>query len=405
MVQLGSRIWLTPTTYGSVFTHISQNQHLRRVYLDNEATTYLCSSDFRRIIDQVIEKGIPVKDFFKFQDNFCNEKKACMQIAEENKWSLFSFTPLQFSVQTVNYCNARCDFCYANAPNAKETKSMSISLIHKLKDYAAEHGVKFGVSGGEPLLHPHIFDILSYRHNEVFDTLITNLTPDINLDKLIETKVDLIQISIHGYDTIHDQIINIKDAYKMIQKKMNYLLPHVHLATNTVITPKNIRSISQVVEDLHRMQTHHQKPLTYIRFVPVVPSGTGLHKYGIKENFFTDVEHLLRKLEEKHSDMSFEIPMIHANPYEYKQVQNRWICPAGSTVAVIRLDGHIVPCNQFLDTTLVSKETLSDSSFESIWRKDALFSKLRKGIASTTKRTCNECMYLIMKEQDRVFQR
>lgn len=400
MVRLASNTWITPTTYGSVITNISQNQQLNRIYLDNEATKYLCSIKYSKVIDQLNEKEIRIKDFLKFQPQFCEEKKKCMQLAEEKNWSLFSLTPLQYSVQTVNYCNARCDFCYANAPNTKEAKTMSISLIKELKDYAAKHGVKFGVSGGEPLLHPHIFDILSYRQDEVFDTLITNLTPDINLDRLIDTKVDLVQISLHGYDTLHDQIVHIDGAYKSIHEKIKSLLPHVHIATNTVITPKNIHSIPKLVEDLHLIQKNHQKPLTYIRFVPVVPSGTGLNTYVVENSFFSDVEKLLRKLEEKYTDMNFEIPMVHANPYEYKQKQNRWICPAGSTVAVIRIDGHIVPCNQFLDTSFVSMDKLSETPFQSIWQKDSLFSNLRKGIVATTKRTCSECMYLIKKEQN-----
>ena len=403
MVRLALNTWLIPTTYGAVFTHISHHHNLTRIYLDKEATDLLCTSEYQEVMEQVNKKNISINDFSQFQHQFCKEKKTCMKLANKQNWALFSLNPLQYSVQTVNYCNAHCDFCYANAPNTHKAQTMPLSLVYRLKDYAATFGVKFGVSGGEPLLHPHIFDILSYREHEVFDTLITNLTADIDLDKLIQTNVDLIQISLHGYDTIHDQSIKIMDAYKTIIERMNYLLPHVHLATNTVITESNIDSIPDLVNHLHSIQKDHHKPLTYIRFVPVVPSGTGVQTYEVKEPFFDDVEHLLRGLEKNYSDMTFEIPMIYANPYEYKQKDDRWICPAGSTVAVVRVDGRIVPCNQFIDTSFVSQQNLTESSFDHIWRNDPLFSTLRKGIVATSKRSCAECMYLIKKDDESLF--
>jgi len=398
MVKINNKMWITPTTYGSVLTHITDTQHFERIYLDNEATTKLCSEDYSCILKEIKKKNIAVDNFSDYKHFFCNEKNQCDTLAHNNNWILFSYNPLQFSVQTINYCNAHCDFCYANAPNASNRKIMNFSLIKTLKDYAANNGVKFGVSGGEPLLHPSIYEILSYRNEDVFDTLITNLTAPVDLDKLIRTKVDLIQISLHGYDTIHNNIIKIDGAYEKIFERIKYLFPSVNLGTNTVITPNNIESIPQLIQDLSDIQKECNNTFTYVRFVPVVPSGAGIDTYTVKQNFFDDVEHLLRSLKSEYDDLNFEIPLIHANPYEYKKIGDRWMCPAGSTVAVIRLDGRIVPCNQFLDTTFSSTQKITDSSFQQIWLHDSLFSKFRQGMVATKHKNCEECLYLIMKE-------
>ena len=402
MVRLNATTWITATTYGSVFTHISDDQNLIRVYLDNEATEKLCSDCFDFIIEQVKKKQVDVSGFSQFQKLFCNEKNRCDHFASQNNWELFSLHPMQFSVQTLNYCNARCDFCYANAPNVADRKLMDFSLLCNLKDYAADQGIKFGVSGGEPLLHPDIYEILSYRNDEVFDTLITNLTAPVDVDKLMKTKVDLIQVSLHGFDIFHDQTLNIKGAYRKIFKRIRMLFPSIHMATNTVITPQNIESIPRLVQDFQDVQQHVDRSFSYVRFVPVVPSGTGLATYQVEETFFDEAEELLRSLQKEYSDLNFEIPLIHANLYEYKKMGNRWMCPAGSTVAVVRLDGHLVPCNQFLDTAITSMQKITESSFERIWWYDPLFSSLRKGVAATNNQRCDECMYLMMKDQHKL---
>lgn len=399
MVRLNVDTWITATTYGSVFSHISQTGDLIRVYLDNEATESLCSDCPDSVINQIEEKQVDVTGFFNAQQRFCQENENCDFLAQKNNWELFSLTPLQISVQTLNYCNAHCNFCYANAPNTSNRNYMNLLPIYKLKDYAACHGVKFGVSGGEPLLHPDIYEILSYRHMDVFDTLITNLTAPVDLDRLIKTNVDLIQVSLHGYDIIHDRVLKINGAYNRIFNRMKYLFPFLNLATNTVITPENLESIPRLVQDFHDFQKDFEKSLAYIRFVPVVPSGTGISTYSVEERFFDKVEQLLRSLQKQFKSLNFEIPMIHANPYEYKRLENnRWMCPAGSTVAVIRLDGHVVPCNQFLDTPMASEKSITESSFDQIWFHDPLFSSLRRGVAATKQKRCDECMYLIISE-------
>ena len=403
MVKINDDTWVTPTTYGLVFSHINNQKKLIRVYLDNEASFSLQNNDSEDVINTIESKGVNVTGLKQNIDSIKKEKKQCDELSSKNGWNLFSLFPLQYSVQTLNYCNASCDFCYANVPNTKDKKFMDLPTIYKLKDYAAVNGVKFGVSGGEPLLHPQIFEILRYRCDEVYDTLITNLTPKFDFEALLKTKVDLIQVSIHGYKSIHNNTIGIKNAYNLIFDRMEKLLKNVNVATNTVITPSNIKSIDPLVEDLSNLQKKQERNLTYVRFVPVVPSGTGLKLYDVKESFLNAVGNLLVKLQRKYNDINFEIPMIHSNPYEYFFKDNKWICPAGSTVAVIRIDGHVLPCNQFLDTTVCSSNTIFDNNLHEIWLNDPLFSDMRKGIITNHEMSCSECRYLLMRQYNKNF--
>jgi radical SAM protein with 4Fe4S-binding SPASM domain len=404
MAKINKTTWATPTIYGLVFSHIDQQHDLKRVYLDNEAVHSLLQNNSQDIVTSIEEKGVNTDGLRHCLPQILNEKNHCDELVTKHNWHLFSLYPLQLSVQTLNYCNANCDFCYANAPRTADKKAMDLPSIYSLKDYAASFGVKFGISGGEPLLHPQIYEILSYRKSEVFDTLITNLTAAFDMDALLKTQVDLIQVSLHGYGSIHDKILGVKEAYITVKKRMGGLMERTNVATNTVITPSNIQSVASMLNDLSVMQRQHGKKLTYVRFVPVVPSGTGFERYEIQEKFIERVKTMLLDMQKKYPDINFEIPMIHANPYEYFHHGKRWICPAGSTVAVVRIDGHIIPCNQFLDTSIHSRDTVYNKEFHKIWLYDELFSHMRKGKISTGgENTCNECMYLLMKQHNQLF--
>lgn len=404
MVRINSNTWITPTSYGLVFSHINSLEHLKRIYLDNEAANSLLENTSQDIIASIEEKGVTTQGLHQYITNISKEKKQCDDLASTHNWHLFSLYPLQLSIQAVSYCNANCDFCYANIPNSTKKRNMDLETVHSLKDYAAFHGVKFGVSGGEPLLHPQIYDILTYKNKEVFDTLITNLTAKFDINRLIETQVDLIQVSIHGFGSIHDEILGIPDAYTIIKKRMDILMDNVNIATNTVITPSNIHSIEPMVNDLSHLQKSHGKQLSYVRFVPVLPSGTGLKRYDTKEEFMNQVKTLLLNLQNQYQNINFEIPMLQSNPYEYYYREKRWICPAGSTVAVVRLDGHVIPCNQFLDTPVCSQDTIHQKDFHDIWLNDTLLSSMRKGISCSSENiTCSECRYLVMKQNHQLF--
>jgi radical SAM protein with 4Fe4S-binding SPASM domain len=399
-----NNIWFTPTSYGLVISQVDSERNLKRIYLDSEAADALINGPSEEVKKSLEVKGVNLPTIGSSFRKISQDMTECNELVSKHNWYLFSLYPLQISVQIVNYCNARCDFCYANAPLTMNKKIFEPEKIFLLRDYAAQNGVKFGISGGEPLLHPQIYDILSYKNREVFDTLITNLTPNFDFDRLIETKLDLIQVSVHGHGKYHDSITGIKGAYEKIMGRITELMDHVNMATNTVITPGNINAIAELVRDLKGIQDNVDKKLSYIRFVPVLPSGTGYNLYDTKTNFMDEVKTLLIKLRGEYPDMEFEVPMLHSNPYEYFYKDNRWVCPAGSTVAVVRIDGRVIPCNQFLDTNVCSSTTIDQRSFHDIWLSDSILSKMRSGIqGASTNISCEECRYLIMKEENQLF--
>ena len=410
---------ITPTSYGAVISQVGSDRRLLRVYLNKDAVIGLTGhkgDSYKSIMKVLAAKGINIDSLTTpidptLQHDFpLHDIDMCDQLVQKNGWLLFSLYPLQISIQTVNYCNAKCDFCYGAAPSIEsmaDKSAIAPEKVYALKDYAAPRGVKIGLSGGEPTLHPKIYELLEYRNEEIFDTLITNLTPHLDLKRLIATGVDLIQVSMHGYGAFHDKTIGISGAYRKVKGRIFELIPELNMATNTVVTPDNMSTIEALVNDLNGIQEETGRTFSYVRFVPVLPSGTGYHRYTVKMEFMDTFKMLLTKLMGEYSDLEFEVPMLHPNPYEYFCEHGRCVCPAGATVCAVKVDGRVVPCNQFMATDVCTESGIDQKSFDDIWVNDPLLSKMRKGrpyepSEDTDKTTWSECAYLYMKELGRL---
>lgn len=121
--------------------------------------------------------------------------------------------PSQVIIDVTELCNLACTHC--PHPAFKQSshyagRSLEPALVAKAVDEVAGAGrglvqqVRF-TSEGEPLLHRDIFEILAdtVRRSGAFVSLTTNgmlLTPG-RIDRLIETGVNLVDISVDAYTT------------------------------------------------------------------------------------------------------------------------------------------------------------------------------------------------------------
>ncbi len=123
-------------------------------------------------------------------------------------------------------CDARCYFCYfldriANSKHPEHpfmTLEKAKEICHTLR-YTYGH-TAIDIQGGEPTIHPDIFDLISYC-NEIglYPTLITNGLSLVKPGKLEEFKEAGIRdflVSLHGLGETHDEVVCRKGAAEKI---------------------------------------------------------------------------------------------------------------------------------------------------------------------------------------------
>src|SRR5437660_5632714 len=81
------------------------------------------------------------------------------------------FPPFLY-VSIINSCNLRCQGCWVDV--AAKQEIIQPEAFHKLVREAKRMGnVFFGIVGGEPFMHPHLFDLLE-PHPDCYFQVFTN---------------------------------------------------------------------------------------------------------------------------------------------------------------------------------------------------------------------------------------
>src|SRR5579863_7823999 len=131
--------------------------------------------------------------------------------------------PLMAHIIPIRRCNLSCSYCneYDDVSKPVPTEVV-ISRINKLADLGTSI---ITLSGGEPLLHPDLDDIIAaMRRRRVMAGMITNgylLVPE-RVQRLNRAGLDHLQISI---DNVMPDDVS-KKSLKVLDKKLEILAEH-----------------------------------------------------------------------------------------------------------------------------------------------------------------------------------
>lgn len=142
--------------------------------------------------------------------------------------------------QLTSVCNRNCKYCFGPS----HIKSLTKDEIFRIIDCLSSNGVnQLGITGGEPLLHPDIEEIINYAVNIGLSIyLSTNCDYYFKYAKLIKEKVSIIGIPIdgsneetHDYLRGHGSFGNIKSVLNDISNSNS----KIKIKFGTVITNCN----------------------------------------------------------------------------------------------------------------------------------------------------------------------
>lgn len=167
------------------------------------------------------------------------------------------YKPLYVKIKLTWQCNLRCKMCIAWKEKAESRLTFPVlsSLAQELADMGTR---KVHFSGGEALLRPDIFDIIScYADHGMRVNLTTNgtlLTPKTSA-RLIASGIRNISVSLDGASSdIHD-LQRGKGAWKKtiagirnLRTAANNQGLKSHIRINTVITKKNYLDLAKLPE-------------------------------------------------------------------------------------------------------------------------------------------------------------
>lgn len=310
----------------------------------------------------------------------------------------------------TNLCNLRCRHCYQRAG---EPAPDELSLEEKIRlvDKLSEAGVvSVALSGGEPLIHPHLFPVLEELvRKEIFPAVATNgttITKDM-AQHLKEAGLRYVEISLDSvHPEVHDEFRGVPGAWRRtVEGIRNCVEAEIYTSVATTLTKINVDETSDMVDFVASLGAQR-----FIHF-NFIPTGRGT------EMAYLDLspeerEGLLRMLYQKARTSGIEVlstaPQyarvclqqssgttvapthfyMGVNRGETLNILAEFIggCGAGRIYCAIQPNGDVTPC-VFIPDWIIGN--IREESFRSIWSKmegQACFYK-----RNTLKGSCGTC--------------
>ena len=241
--------------------------------------------------------------------------------------------PLLVHIIPMRRCNLSCAYC--NEYDDFSAPVPAPEMLRRIDLLAALGTSVVTISGGEPLMHPELDEIIRrIRHHGMIAGLITNgyLLVEDRIERLNRAGLEYLQISI---DNIQPDDVSMK-SLKVLDKKLQLLARHAefHVNINSVVgggihDPGDAATIARRAVELGFTST-----------VGIIHDGDGqLRPLGEREQ---KVYHEVRKLG-KHRSFArftdFQDDLALGRPHE-------WRCRAGARYLYICENGLVHYCSQ-----------------------------------------------------------
>jgi MoaA/NifB/PqqE/SkfB family radical SAM enzyme len=240
--------------------------------------------------------------------------------------------PVQAHLIPIRRCNLACGYC-----NEYDDHSPPVPLSEMLA--RVEHLAKLGttlivISGGEPLLHPELDEIIArIRRRGMLAALITNgylLTAE-RIERLNRAGLEHLQISI---DNVQPDEISMK-SLKVLDKKLQLLREHAefHVNINSVVGA-GVKNAEDAVTIAHRAVA-----LGFTSTVGIIHDGTGQLR-PLDPASLAAYQHIKGLNKSSYSRLNrFQDNIAHGQP-------NQWRCRSGARYLYICEDGLVHYCSQ-----------------------------------------------------------
>ena len=240
--------------------------------------------------------------------------------------------PIMAHIIPIRRCNLACTYCNEYDDFSKPVATgVVISRINKFADLGTSI---LTLSGGEPLLHPELDEIIAaMRRRGVLACMITNgylLVPE-RVQRLNRAGLDHMQISI---DNVKPDDVS-KKSLKVLDKKLQILAEHAefHVNINSVVGGGIHNPDDALVVGRRAME------LGFSATVGIIHDGDGqLRPLGERERA---VYHEMKAMENRHFARLnyFQDAIAQGKP-------NDWRCRAGARYMYICEDGLVHYCSQ-----------------------------------------------------------
>ena len=319
------------------------------------------------------------------------------ELAYKNK-KILSKNPVLYNLfwETTLRCNAKCKHCGSRAGENIdiENELTTQEIKHTFKSIADKYDAKkilINVTGGEPLVRQDLFDVMKYATDLGFHWGITTngmLITDEIIEKMKNTKLATMSISIDGLEKSHDNFRGIKGSYKIILENIEKLRKDKFLHCFQITTVVNKLNINELEEMYNVMQELEVDSWRVINMDPIGRANDNKDLALDKEDF----KYLLNFIKEKRSIAKFDVTYGCSHfvgmKLEKEIRNNMFFCMTGFTTASILYNGDIYVCPNVERRKELIQGNVRNDDFIDIWENKF---KWFRNLDKLKSKECEKC--------------
>lgn len=147
-------------------------------------------------------------------------------------------------LQITDRCNLQCRHCYLGEGSHQD---LSVKQIQKvLEEFEEMQGLRLLLSGGEPLLHPHFWDINDILRNYAFRSVLLSNGTLMTEEVAKRLRVHEVQISLDGMQEGHESLRG-KGTFEKTMMAMDHLQKaNLRVSVATMIHRRNLSEFDQL---------------------------------------------------------------------------------------------------------------------------------------------------------------
>ena len=307
----------------------------------------------------------------------------------------------EISIEILQRCPNRCIYCSSHS-NPQATHIIPFEIIKNVIDDAKSLGCKtVCLSGGEPFLHPHILNIISYiaklqltcyvytsgiyMKDEVYSSLPNEYI------EAIRGMVDKVIFNVEADSSaLYDQIMGTDvGGFDMMKKSIKDCVSSgLVVETHVVPMQVNFKHLKSIFEMCYQLG------VSKVSILRLVMQGRALENLSLVKLTGGDsreVTKLIKALKEAYKGkVRIGLPYSDSNCRIY--------CKAASDKINVRYDGNVYPCEVFKDDLLNAKlgyepDNVWKDSFYDIYKNSPYLNVVRRKIEAFKKEEGNETCY------------
>ena len=299
-------------------------------------------------------------------------------------------------------CNLRCRHCWIAPKYQDESRSfreLSTDLFKSIVEQAKPLGLSgVKLTGGEPMLHPDIIEILEYIRDKNLNLAVeTNgvlCTPEI-ARKIRECKHPFVSVSLDGANAeIHEWMRGVSGCFETS-------LQGVKTLVNEGIKPQIIMSLVRRNKDhvARLVRLAESLGAESVKFNPTMPIARGEKLYRDGDTLTIEELVELGSWVENGLSRSTDLRLVYDHPAAFRPLGKMFGnsgdgCSACGVLGILGVlaDGSFALCGIGEHVPEMVFGHSNKDCLEDVWENTKILNELREGLTSRLEGICGDCL-------------